>query len=573
VLTPWGTYDLGEHDISAGWHEIKIKGPSPLTLLLYETAEHRFIEMTATAAAPACFRLRGGVYQVSVIAGGRPGFYNIKFAQLRRLSEIAKLVILARRLVQHLKQGASLSDLIRKIRNISGKKTVGMRHPANAYENGKLGPHSQFDLANGRQLSERTNHRDRLARLKSRPVFLLRDNAQSISTQAYPHITGDPAAAYDYEIVCDPAQYLTPDALLLFAETIDAHPSIEIVLADVWSNETPTARIAWDPFLYDQYLPRPYALARTAKPVISFANPGRCRIISVPLAVSIGNVHTPATSEITSSRSEPACSVIIPTRDRADLLETCLSGLYENTDWPLEVIVLDNNSLEKKTFEIFEKYNHKGLRVIRAEGSFNFSKLCNIGAAQAQHDYLLFLNNDIRIHRANWLAHMMRFATMQEVGAVGAQLLYDNNRLQHGGIMLGLTQLCGHLWRDASPDEVTQEIRLTHASARSAVTGACLCLEKTKFLAVDGFDAEAFPISLNDVDLCLKLMQRGWHNVYSAHSVLYHLEGESRAPDESGARYRERHAELQRFAQKWLNFEDRYLSAATSRASERYSMR
>ena len=167
------------------------------------------------------------------------------------------------------------------------------------------------------------------------------------------------------------------------------------------------------------------------------------------------------------------------------------------------------------------------VKVLDGAGPFNFSRLCNIGAQAAHSDYLLFLNNDVSFVAADTLVRLLEYANRNDVGAVGAKLLYPDGRIQHVGIALGLYDLCGHFgaYGLADHDGWNGTNQVPHEV--SAVTGACLMVQKAKFESVGSFD-ECFPIELGDVDLCLRLNARGWQTVCHAGVVLTHRESASR---------------------------------------------
>lgn len=582
VVEPWGAYVLPEVEIKEGWYRLSFgDGPGAIHLELYDAGAFRHIELEALAGRPAYVRLSDGRYTPSVRVGARPGVYRLQGARLEPLPLSARYRLLAGRLFQALRSGMSFRRLVQLLRLATSRRgTYGVSATAAAAADtlGVLGRGDRtFDWS-------QLNAGERLARLKPKVLFLV-ESADGggvlpalLDGQLYRNFTTDASQAHDFVVVVDPAEQLSPDALLLFAEYVNRNPLKQIVIADRWVDGQPTARVAWDPLLYHAGLPTPYARARTAEPKADFTNQTHFGQIGIPVAYAekgksklqdYGQGHPRAW------RKKPACSIIIPTRDRPDLLAGCLAGLFEHTDWPHEVIVVDNGSRLQETFALFDNYMSRGLKVLRADIPFNFSTLCNLGAAEARHDYLLFLNNDVELHEAGWLAEMMAYAVDAEIGAVGACLLYGDGRLQHGGVMLGLTELCGHLWRGASAEMQASEERLMYSGVRDAVTGACLLVEKAKFNTVNGFDALAFPVTLNDVDLCLKLRERGFHNVYAAKAIAYHLEGESRGEDHSTEKRSRRHAELSAFYEKWkaLIDSDNGLPPCVSRSTERFQYR
>lgn len=224
----------------------------------------------------------------------------------------------------------------------------------------------------------------------------------------------------------------------------------------------------------------------------------------------------------------PRVSVIIPSRDRVDLLRRVIEGLQYGTDYPdLEVIVVDNLSAHIDALAYLEALEESGTaRVIRHDKAFNYSAACNAGAAAASGELLLFLNNDIEIISPDWLHELVRFATRPGVGIVGAMLLYPGGELQHAGAALGV-DLCGLMFRGGgrgqwsvfgSPDVPRNWL---------AVMGACQLVRRDVFEQVGRYD-ETYRIANSDVALCLRIWQAGFRIAYAPKAALVHHEGATR---------------------------------------------
>ncbi len=225
----------------------------------------------------------------------------------------------------------------------------------------------------------------------------------------------------------------------------------------------------------------------------------------------------------------PLVSLIIPTRDRAQLLKRCLESINSRTDYrPFEIIVVDNGSVEAETVALFRAVEHENLRVLVASGPFNYSRLNNLAAAQARGDILVFLNNDTEIDDAGWLREMVSHAARPEVGAVGARLWYPDGTLQHGGVILGLGGVAGHAFPHIPRGHPGYFNRAMLQQNCSAVTGACMAVRKTVFEELRGFDEENLGITFNDIDFCLRLTERGYRVVWTPYSNLIHRESASR---------------------------------------------
>ena len=232
----------------------------------------------------------------------------------------------------------------------------------------------------------------------------------------------------------------------------------------------------------------------------------------------------------------PRVSVIIPTRDRADLLARCLGGLLYRTDYPdLEVVVIDNDSIDAGTASLFQMLQKDArVRVIPMSGPFNYSALNNRAVRAATGDVLVMLNNDVDVIGSGWLKEMVSHAVRPDVGAVGAKLLYGDGRIQHAGVVLGVGQhdagpgVAGHFGHYAAAGDAGYLGQFALTRELSAVTGACLAFRRDVFEAVGGLDETALPISFNDVDFCLRIRAQGFRIIWTPLAELYHLESASR---------------------------------------------
>lgn len=268
----------------------------------------------------------------------------------------------------------------------------------------------------------------------------------------------------------------------------------------------------------------------------------------------------------------PSISVIIPTRNRLDLLQNCLDGL-QTTRYPdFEVIVVDNDSDDPATLTYLSGIDTSFARVLHHPGPFNYSRINNHAAGEAQGELLCLLNNDIEITSPDWLSILATQAIRSDVGAVGAQLLYPDGRIQHAGVVIGVGNAAGHAHRFLRPEEEGYFHRHALPQFVSAVTGACLVVAREKFMAVDGFDEEKFAVAYNDVDLCLRLNQRGWQSLYEPRAVLVHHESVSRGFDRDPIGAARFAGELRALKEGWQteSIVDPFHHPQLSRASEQF---
>ncbi|MBE9163316.1 glycosyltransferase [Tychonema sp. LEGE 06208] len=221
-------------------------------------------------------------------------------------------------------------------------------------------------------------------------------------------------------------------------------------------------------------------------------------------------------------------SIIIPTRDFGSILNKCLQSIFSLTSYPnYEVVVIDNGSGEVETNNIINKWltlQPNKFKCYRLDIPFNYSRLNNFGAQKAQGDYLLFLNNDTEIREKDWLNGMVEQAQRQSIGAVGGLLLYPDNSIQNTGFILGVNGIASHAYKGVKKVlEYEDIVHIGFTNNVSAVTGSCLMCRREVFTSSGGFD-ENLPIVFSDIDLCLKMMAQGYHNIYISHTKVWHQE-------------------------------------------------
>lgn len=271
----------------------------------------------------------------------------------------------------------------------------------------------------------------------------------------------------------------------------------------------------------------------------------------------------------------PRAEIIIPTRDRADLLSKCVNSIASATDYEaFDVTFVDNGSTEPQALTLLDELRAKErYKVLRRPEKFNYSKLCNDAAAESDAPVLIFLNNDVVATDARWLKALVALAVRPDIGAVGAMLLYPagpfRNRIQHAGVALGPFGIASHTYSKSARNEPGYRQGLLCPHEVSAVTGACLAVERTKFSAIGGFDAVNLPIDLNDIDLCLRLAERGWRCAWTPDSVLYHQESASRGKALDPATLY--HREQSYFKKRWPHAirDDPYFHPAFSLLSDK----
>jgi GT2 family glycosyltransferase len=234
--------------------------------------------------------------------------------------------------------------------------------------------------------------------------------------------------------------------------------------------------------------------------------------------------------------NSPLVDIIIPSFNGADILEACLSSIFEKTTYQnFKITVIDNNSYESDFFTLIDYWKEKEqtrFQVIRDESPFNFSAINNSAVKKTNGDYLLFLNNDTEVITPDWLEGMLGYAQLKEVGAVGVKLLYPDETVQHAGVVTGVCGTAIHIMCGWTKDSAGLAGSLKLTTNYSAVTAACLMIKREKFKAVGGFD-EYLQIAFNDIDFCLKVRQQELYNVYLPFVELYHHESKSRGYEDT----------------------------------------
>lgn len=229
----------------------------------------------------------------------------------------------------------------------------------------------------------------------------------------------------------------------------------------------------------------------------------------------------------------PLVSVIIPTRDALDMVRRCVDTLIAKTDYrSYELIIVDNQSTDPAAIDWLQSVGQRGsARILSYDRPFNYSAINNFAASAARGSILCLLNNDVEPISPGWLTELVSHVVRPEIGVVGGRLLYPDGRVQHAGIASGVLRVAAHLFRGI-PREAPGYFGQAHLlRASSAVTGACLVLRRSLFQEVGGLDEKELAIAFNDVDLCLKVQQRGYRNLFTPWAELYHFESYSRGDD------------------------------------------
>lgn len=238
---------------------------------------------------------------------------------------------------------------------------------------------------------------------------------------------------------------------------------------------------------------------------------------------------------------EPLISIIIPTKDNVKLLKACIESIETKSSYKnYEIIVIDNGTTKEEVKKYLNSLKHK---VLAYDKPFNFSRINNFAVTSARGEHVLFLNDDTSVISQNWMESMFEHSAKPNVGAVGALLFYPNDTIQHAGVLIGIGGITSHAFEGLPRTDKGYKGLVQTIRECSAVTGACLMVKKSLFEQVGGFD-ENLAYSFNDVDLCMRLREKGYSIIYTPHAQLYHHGTASRP-------YTEDNDEIRYFVKRW----------------------
>ena len=262
--------------------------------------------------------------------------------------------------------------------------------------------------------------------------------------------------------------------------------------------------------------------------------------------------------------NNPLVSIIIPIKDQPKVTKRCLDSIYNKMKYKnFEIILIDNGSKEQETLDLLKEYStkYKNFKVKRIECAFNYSYLNNEAVKITKGEYLLFLNNDTEVIQEDFLDNMVGYASQEHIGCVGIKLLYPDKLVQHAGVVLGFGGVAGHIFVANNYYDNGLFGRLVMPYNYTAVTAACLLIKKEKFLQVKGFD-EKLTVALNDVDLNLKILKKGYYNVCLSNVEMLHYESKSRGYEASREKHERFLKEQEYMKEKWgkLLERDKYFS-------------
>lgn len=412
----------------------------------------------------------------------------------------------------------------------------------------------------------------------------------------------------------EPADQLAEHALYCLASNLSRHPDAQVIYSDHDSIDEQGNRLApcfkpdWNPdlFLSQDYVAQlcafRSALIRSAggRPVSTGRGGDYARLLTCLRQVSAQQIHhipyvlyhrrvgtsSAASGPLDALRTHfaahgdpriavepglapetwrvrypvphpaPLVSLIIPTRDRLELLEPCVRSILDKTLYPhFEILILDNESIEPATLDFFNRIQAEDprVRVLAYHHVFNYSAINNYGVAHARGTLVGLINNDIEAIGADWLTEMVSHACRPEIGCVGAKLYYDNDTIQHAGVILGLWGVAGHAHKHYSRDAEGYQKRALCIQNYSAVTAACLVVRKEIYVAVGGLNDTHLTVAFNDVDFCLKVRNAGYRNLWTPFAELYHHESVSRGAEDTPEKKARERSEIEYMRATWAD--------------------
>lgn len=276
-------------------------------------------------------------------------------------------------------------------------------------------------------------------------------------------------------------------------------------------------------------------------------------------------------------QGNPLVSIIIPNKDEKETLKDCIESIRKKTEYEnYEIIIVENNSTTEEIFQYYKELSQDPrIRLLRWKKEFNYSAINNYGVSYARGEYLLFLNNDVKIITPGWIKEMLGVCQRPEVGAVGVKLIYPDNTIQHAGCVIGIGGIAGHMFVDMPANRTGYLHKASILQDMSAVTAACMMMKRTAFEEAGGF-TEKLSVAFNDVDLCLKVRKNKKLIVYDPYVELYHMESKTRGAEDSTEKVRRFQEEIEYMRCQWIDIlknGDPYYNKNLSLTKWNYSLR
>lgn len=246
----------------------------------------------------------------------------------------------------------------------------------------------------------------------------------------------------------------------------------------------------------------------------------------------------------------PQVSIIIPNKDHSEMLDKCLKSIEESTYKNYEIVIVENNSVEEKTFDYYRKIQSDRIRIVYWEDEFNYSAINNYGVIHSKGEFILLLNNDVEVISRDWLEEMISHCQRPNVGIVGAKLYYPDHTIQHAGVIIGIGGVAGNVFAGMPGKYTGYFHKASIQQDLSAVTAACLMVKRSVYNEVGGLE-ERLKVAFNDVDFCLKVREKGYLVVYDPYVELYHYESKTRGTEDTREKVRRFQSEIEYMRSHW----------------------
>lgn len=526
VDEPWALASFGKVTLRRGWWTFECEGDGDVSgvELRLLSAEDTLVAFSLRRALKGCtFFQTDKTLDISLLASAWPGRVRLRTLQLRRLSRTEEAGLAVAMLSRLAKTDKPLSKIVHIASRVLAGRSLRIQSLASALSTGAP--------------------QERAVRV--------------VATMRTVQQNGVTAVLYDDE-------RLHPRATEIVANLFERLPLLQAAYSDRSEGGQIRPKPQWDPDLaaVAVYADSPVFFRGRVNVTDAWSRlkklseqAGTVARVALPLSIRDAVDSTPFMAPpVPRLPSTPLVSVVIPTKIRIDLLERCLEGLVDRTDYPaLEVVIVNGCSDHPRFEEVIAQASTKlRLRRVDDAGSFNFSRLVNLGVRNSEGKVVLLLNDDVEAIETGWLHRIVESAIAPGVGCVGARLVYPDQTIQHAGMTLGISGVCGHLWKGLSRSEAALIPQVVLPSQRMAVTGACLAVRREIFDRVGGLDEINFPVAFNDVDFCLRVRALGYRTIYRGDAALIHHESQSRGLDDATMKSRKRLArETAAFLDRW----------------------
>lgn len=255
----------------------------------------------------------------------------------------------------------------------------------------------------------------------------------------------------------------------------------------------------------------------------------------------------------------PKISIIIPNKDSKSDLKKCIDSILKSSYQNYEIVIVENNSKTKEIFDYYDKIqkDNDNIKVVSIKiDKFNYSLINNFGVKNSKGEYIVLLNNDTKVLSNDWMEEMLGICQRDDVGIVGAKLLYPDFKVQHAGVVVGIGGVAGHVNVNIAENEEGYFSRANVINNFSAVTAACLMIKRSIFEKIDGLD-ENLQVAFNDIDLCMKVRKLKYLIVFTPYAKLMHYESKTRGSEDTPEKIKRFESEMDVFKSKWKDELDR----------------